>query len=63
LNGFVPAFFRLDAELSARVRAIMVVIRWENALDGLGQAGYFETASFPMPPRRLIVGIRAQFRN
>jgi len=60
---FTPAFFRLDAELSARVRAIMVVIRWENALDGFGQAGYFETSSFPMPPRRLIVGIRAQFRN
>jgi hypothetical protein len=53
----------MDAELSARVRAIMVVIRWENALDGLGQAGYFEASSFPMPPRRLIVGIRAQFRN
>ena len=63
IQFFVPAFFRLDAELSARVRAIMVVIRWENALDGLGQAGYFETSSFPMPPRRLIVGIRAQFRN
>lgn len=62
-QSFVPAFFRLDAELSARVRAIMVVIRWENALDGLGQAGYFEASSFPMPPRRLIVGIRAQFRN
>ena len=62
-QAFVPAFFRLDAELSARVRAIMIVIRWENALDGLGQAGYFEASSFPMPPRRLIVGIRAQFRN
>lgn len=63
MQSFAPAFFRLDAELSARVRAIMVVIRWENALDGLGQAGYFEASSFPMPPRRLIVGIRAQFRN
>lgn len=59
----IPSFFRLDAELSARVRGIMVVMRWENALDGLGQAGYFEAAGFPMPPRRLIVGIRAQFRN
>jgi hypothetical protein len=59
----IPAFFRMDAELSARVRAIMVVIRWENALDGIGQAGYFESATFPMPARRLIVGIRAQFRN
>ncbi|SMO67549.1 putative porin [Gracilimonas mengyeensis] len=59
----LPPFFRLDAELSARVRAIMVVIRWENALDGIGQAGYFEAAGYPMPPRRLMVGIRAQFRN
>ncbi|GAB5408174.1 MAG: hypothetical protein BalsKO_05390 [Balneolaceae bacterium] len=59
----IPAFFRLDAELSARVRTIMVVMRWENALDGVGQLGYFEAATFPMPARRLIVGIRAQFRN
>lgn len=59
----LPPFFRLDGELSARVRGIMVVLRWENALDGIGQAGYFEAAGFPMPPRRLIVGIRAQFRN
>ncbi len=59
----IPSFFRMDAELSARVRGIMVVIRWENLLDGFGQAGYFEAATFPMPQRRLIVGIRAQFRN
>ena len=59
----VHAFFRMDAELSARVRAIMVVLRMENALDGIGQAGYFETSTYPMPGRRLIVGIRAQFRN
>jgi hypothetical protein len=59
----LPPFFRMDAELSARVRGIMVVLRWENALDGYGQAGYFEAAGFPMPPRRLLVGIRAQFRN
>jgi hypothetical protein len=59
----IPAYFRLDAELSARVRAIMVLLRWENTLEGFGQLGYFETATFPMPGRRLIVGIRAQFRN
>lgn len=59
----LPAFFRLDVELSARVRSIMVLMRWENALDGVGQLGYFEAATLPMPARRLIVGIRAQFRN
>ncbi|RNC79581.1 MAG: hypothetical protein ED557_13735 [Balneola sp.] len=59
----IAAFFRLDAELSARIRAMMVVIRWENALDGVGQLGYFESATYPMPARRLLFGIRAQFRN
>lgn len=59
----INAFFRMDAELSARLRSMMILIRWENALDGFGQAGYFEAATFPMPGRRLIVGIRAQFRN
>ena len=59
----IPAFFRMDAELSARLRSMMILIRWENTLDGFGQAGYFEAATLPMPGRRLIVGIRAQFRN
>ncbi|MFN1835990.1 putative porin [Balneola sp. MJW-20] len=59
----LPSWFRVDAELSARLRGMMIVLRWENALDGLGQVGYFESAGYPMPPRRLIIGIRAQFRN
>jgi hypothetical protein len=59
----IPAFFRMDAELSARLRSMMILMRWENVLDGFGQAGYFEAATLPMPGRRLIVGIRAQFRN
>ncbi len=63
LEQQIPSFFRLDVEISARVRSMMVLIRWENALDGVGQAGYFESASYPMSPRRLLVGIRAQFRN
>ena len=59
----INAFFRMDAELSARLRSMMILMRWENVLDGFGQAGYFEAATFPMPGRRLLVGIRAQFRN
>ncbi len=59
----INAFFRMDAELSARLRSMMILMRWENVLDGFGQAGYFEAATLPMPGRRLIVGIRAQFRN
>lgn len=61
-QNIIP-FFRMDAELSARVRGIFVLLRYENALDGVGQAGYFEASTFPMQPRRLVVGIRAQFRN
>lgn len=59
----IQAYFRMDAELSARVRSMMIVLRWENVLDGFGQAGYFEAATLPMPGRRMLVGIRAQFRN
>ena len=59
----ISPFFRLDTELSARLRSMMIVIRWENILDGYVQAGYFEATTLPMPGRRLIVGIRAQFRN
>ncbi len=63
LEQQTPSFFRLDIEISARVRSMMILLRWENVLDGVGQAGYFESASYPMSPRRLLVGIRAQFRN
>lgn len=59
----IPAYFRMDVELSARIRRIMVVLRWENVLDDIGQSGYFETATYPMSGRRLIVGIRAKFIN
>lgn len=59
----LPRFHRLDLDLSARVRTIMVVIRWENVLDDLTQAGYFETSGYPMSSRRFLFGIRALFRN
>ncbi len=59
----IPRFHRLDVDLSARVRSIMVVVRWENVLDDLTQAGYFETAGYPMSGRRFIFGVRALFRN
>lgn len=59
----IPRFHRLDFDLSARVRSIMVTVRWENVLDDLTQSGYFETAGYPMAGRRFIFGIRALFRN
>ncbi len=62
-DPFIPAYHRVDLDLSARVRTIMVTLRMENALDGLFQQGYFETANYPMNRRRLIFGIKVFFRN
>ncbi|HAC15869.1 MAG TPA: hypothetical protein DCE78_07995 [Bacteroidetes bacterium] len=59
----IPGFFRLDYDLSARIRNLMVLVRWENVADGLGQFGYYETAPYPMPSRRLRFGLRVIFSN
>lgn len=59
----LPWYSRLDVDISARVRSIMFVLRFENVLDDVSQLGYFETASYPMPPRRFLFGIRAIFNN
>jgi hypothetical protein len=59
----LPVFNRLDVDISARVRSIMFILRWENVLDDVNQLGYFETAQFPMSQRRFIFGVRALFRN
>lgn len=62
-DPLLPAFNRLDFDLSARVRTIMIVLRWENILDEVTQRGYFETAGYPMSQRRFIFGFRTFFRN
>ncbi len=59
----LPSYNRLDFDLSARVRTIMILLRWENILDEVTQRGYFETAGYPMSQRRFIFGIRTFFRN
>lgn len=59
----LPVFNRLDVDISARVRSIMFILRWENVLDDVNQLGYFETAQYPMSNRRFIFGVRALFRN
>lgn len=59
----LPVYNRLDADLSARVRSLMVLLRYENVLDEVAQLGYFETANYPMPARRFMVGLRVLFRN
>lgn len=62
-DSFLPSFERLDLDISARIRKIMVVLRWENILDDVTQLGYFETAGYPMSQRRFIFGLRVFFRN
>lgn len=59
----LPMFNRLDVDISARVRSIMFILRWENVLDDVSQLGYFETAQYPMSQRRFIFSVRALFRN
>lgn len=59
----LPLYNRLDVDVSARVRSIMFILRWENVLDDVYQLGYFETAQRPMSQRRFIFGVRALFRN
>lgn len=64
-NGLAeqPAFLRADIEISSRVRSMIVFLRWENMAQGLLGPGYFGADSFPMPGRRLVVSIKATFRN
>ena len=57
------AFLRTDLEISSRVRSMMVFLRWENVGQGVLGPGYFGADSFPMPGRRLVVSIKATFRN
>jgi len=58
-----PPFNRLDFEVSARIRWFMMLLKWENLLDGVTQRGYFETMGYPMPERRFIFSIRVLFTN
>lgn len=62
-DQFLPQFNRLDLDISARIRSIVITLRWENILDEVAQLGYFETAQYPMSQRRFIFGVRALFRN
>lgn len=59
----IPGFIRLDAELMARIRTMFVLVRWENFTQGYLEQGYFETAKYPMPSKRLRFGIRVVFSN
>lgn len=58
-----PSHYRMDVEISARIRWFMMLLAWENVLDRAGQLGYFESVGYPMPERRFKFGIRVLFTN
>jgi len=58
-----PSYYRVDLDISARIRWFMLLIKWENLLDGVNQLGYFETTGYPMPERRFMLGLRILFTN
>lgn len=58
-----PLHYRMDVEVSARIRWFMMLLAWENVLDRAGQLGYFETVGYPMPARRFKFGVRVLFTN
>lgn len=59
----IPSFYRVDLDVSARVRWIIFTLRFENLLDDVGQLGYFNTAQHPLPNRRFLFGMKVRFRN
>lgn len=64
MNEYInPSYYRLDFDLSARIRWFMLLIKWENILDRVEQAGYFESTGYPMPERRFTMGFRILFTN
>ena len=58
-----PLYQRLDVDVSARIRWFMLLLKWENVLDGVNQLGYFESVGYPMPERRFRLGLRILFTN
>ncbi|MFU8858868.1 MAG: putative porin [Cyclonatronaceae bacterium] len=59
----IPSFYQIDLDLSARIRSVFLLMRYENLFDQVGQRGYFETPYYPMPGRRFRLGIRWVLRN
>ncbi|NBC05412.1 MAG: TonB-dependent receptor, partial [Bacteroidetes bacterium] len=63
-NEFInPSYYRVDVDVSARVRWFMILLKWENVLDQVQQLGYFESVGYPMPGRRFRFGVRVLFTN
>ncbi|MFN2374304.1 MAG: putative porin [Cyclonatronaceae bacterium] len=59
----LPSYYQVDLDMSARIRSVILLMRYENLFDQAGQRGYFETPYYPMPGRRFRLGIRWVLRN
>lgn len=58
-----PSYYRVDLDVSARIRWFMILLKWENIFDRVQQLGYFESVGYPMPERRFRFGMRVLFTN
>jgi hypothetical protein len=58
-----PSYYRMDIDVSARIRWFMLLLKWENVLDRVNQLGYFESTGYPMPEQRFRLGLRILFTN
>lgn len=61
--GLIDPFYRIDYDLTARVRHLFVYLRYEHLNQNAGQFGYQETALYPMPGRHLRFGMKVVLRN
>jgi len=62
-SRILPAYGVVDFHVSTRLRWMMIYLQLENALNGIGQNGYFESPGYPMSGRRFIFGIHVLFKN
>lgn len=59
----VPYFYRVDAELSARVRNMILYIKGQNLTQGYTMYGYMDSYGQPLPEYRIRYGLKVIFRN
>ena len=59
----VPGWYRVNAEMSARIRQMIVYIKAENLQQGSLTNGHFEIAEYPQFSRRFRFGLRVIFIN
>lgn len=62
-GGLTDPFYRIDYDVTARVRNLFVYLRYEHLNQNAGQFGYQEVEGYPMPGRHLRFGMKVVLRN